>query len=522
MRNTLRNIVTFFKAHPKLDWGVLLLGLAIFVTIALLNAPRASIWFDEAFSAYLIQFNFWDIARYTASDVHPPVYYWILKVWSELFGTTDLALRSLSIVFGAGVITTAFFLTRKLFGRLIAAVALLFLTVSPMLIRYSDEARMYTLAALIIFGATYVLVKARETKSRKLWVLYGVLVSLGMWVHYFTALAWIAHWAWHATEVWRKGMGAKAFWKKFLSKEWLLSYGLAIALYLPWLPFMAMQLGIVQGSGFWIGPVSVNTPANYFSNVFYYLEHGQVQGWFALALLVLLILVAILLPRVYRALSNPDKKSFLLISFMAWVPFVTLFLLSLPPVRPSYVERYLIPAIVAFAIFLAVVLVIGTRRWKPIFRALPILLVVAMMIFGITNVFKYGNFNKNTNFHIFTREVVEMVHEKAKPGQPIVTETPWIFYEAAPYATEEHPIYFLDASTDYFFGSLAMLKENDMHKIKDLEAFKKDHPVIWYLGQNEHGSIPAFESTWVEKDSVGAYDEITGKTIYRATEYEVK
>lgn len=523
MKNIFKKPIQYVKAHPKVDIAILALGLAIFLTITIINAPRASIWFDEAFSAYISQFSFWDIARYTASDVHPPFYYWLLKIWVSLFGTTELAYRSLSILFGTGVITTAFFLTRKLFGRKVGYIALLFLTISPMLIRYSDEARMYTLASLIVLAATYVLVRANETKSRRLWVIYGVLVSLGMWTHYFTALAWIAHIAWHGTQVWRKGMGAKVFWKKLFSKDWVIAYAVAIGLYLPWLPFMALQLGIVQGGGFWIGPVTINTPANYFTNIFYYLEHEQVYGWLAMAIITVLVLLVVLLPKTYKALSAPQKKHFILISALAWVPPVLLFVASLPPLRSSFVERYLIPAIIAYAIFMAVVLVVGTRRWKPFFRALPIIAVVAMMTFGITNVYKYGNYNKNTNYHIFTREVVEEIHNKSLPGQPIVAQSPWIFYEAIPYATAEHPVYFINDGIDYKFGSLEMLKDNDQHKITNLEQFKKDNPVIWYIGQSEDDAdVPPRQDSWVRMQTVSVKDDISGRTIYRATEYKVQ
>ena len=522
MKKLINSLGSYIKKHPKIDIAVLILGIAVFLAITIINAPRASIWFDEAFSAYIAQFSFWDIARYTATDVHPPFYYWVLKVWSNLFGTTELAYRSLSILFGAGTITAAFFFTRKLFGRAIAWTSLLFLVISPMVIRYSDEARMYTLAALIVFAASYVLVRAKETKRRSLWILYGVLVSLGMWTHYFTAFVWLAHWAWHGTEVWRKGMSFKELWKKFFSKDWVIAYAVAVGLYIPWLPFMAIQLGTVQGSGFWIGPVTINSPTNYFTNIFYYLEREQVHGWLAVILIALLTLVVVFIPRVYRALNAKQKQSFLLVSALAWVPPVLLFIVSLPPLRSSFVERYLIPAIVAFSIFLAIVLIVGTRRWKPVLRPLPILLVVGMMIFGITNVFTYGNFNKSTNFHILTREVIDEIHTKAQPGEPIVAQTPWIFYEAIPYATEDHPVYYIGETAEQNIGSLDMLKADNPNKIKDLAAFKQQHPTIWFIGQNETGEgIPPYEDSWKNLQTIGVKDDITGRTIYQATEYKL-
>ncbi len=511
----------YIKRNPRIDLALLAVGLIIFAVITFINAPRASIWFDEAFGAYLIQFSFWDIARFTATDVHPPLYYWVLKLWSGLFGTTEVAFRSLSILFGAATISTAFVLTRRLFGRSVAAVSLIFLILSPMLIRYSDEARMYTLAAFVVLLATHVLLRAVETNKRSLWIWYAVLVAIGMWTHYFTAFAWLAHWAWRATQTWRKGQTVRQFASRFFSKEWIFTHVVAVALYIPWLPFMFKQLGIVQSAGFWIGPVGVDTPANYMTNYFYYLEHDQVQGWFALAFLLVIIATIILLPRAYRLLKKQEKSSFLLVASLAWVPPILLFLTSLPPLRPSFVERYLIPAVVALSIFLAVVLVVGAQKKNLAWRLLPSLLVVGMMIFGITNVYTYGNFNKNSNTHILTRQAVHAAQEATPEGAPIVASSPWVFYEAAPYATELHPVYFIEENTSYDFGSLDMLKHSDFNKIKDLAAFERDNPIIWYLGGTSDEDVAPFRSTWEKVKTVKTEDFITGKSIYKATLYRV-
>lgn len=521
MKKIFNSLSTYIAKRPKLDLVILALGIAAFLIITFINAPRASIWFDEAFSVYIAQFSFWDIARYTATDVHPPFYYWVLKVWSDLFGTTELAYRSLSIVFGAATATVAFFLSRKLFGRKVAWLALAFIVLSPMLIRYSDEARMYTLASLIVMSATYLLVKAKETGKRSYWIWYGVLVSLGMWTHYFTALAWLAHLAWYIAQQWQKGMTTKELFMTVFSKPLILTYSIAIGLFLPWLPSMIKQLTIVQSAGFWIGPVGVDTPTNYLTNFFYYLEHGKTQSWLALALITVVIIALIALPRAFKALSKKEKSSFWLIAILAVLPPVLLFIASLPPLRSSFVERYLIPAVVALSILLAVLLVKGTRKWRPMWRALPIILVLGMMISGISNVYYYGNYNKNTNVHILTRDVVRAAQDASPAGTPIIAESPWIFYEAVAYATEDHPVYFIDENTQYIYGSLDMLKDTDLNKITDLDAFEKEHPTIWYLGSNDSQDIAPYRDSWKKIETVSAKDKITGKTSYKATAYRV-
>lgn len=522
MKKTFRTLTTYIKKHPRLDFILLGVGLAVFLTVTLINAPRASIWFDEGFSAYLVQFSFWDIARFTATDVHPPLYYWALKIWTSLFGTTDLALRSLSILFGAVAATLAFFLSRKLFGRGVAALSFVFIALSPMLIRYSDEARMYTMATVIVLAATWLLLKATETNKKKYWIWYGVLVSLGMWTHYFTALAWLAHWAWRFTQTYKKGDSFKKAWKKFFTKEWTLTYALAIGLYLPWLPWMAFQLVVVQSAGFWIGPVSADTFTNYLTSYLAYLEHGQIQGWLALAFYILLITLIIAIPKVYGAIEKKKRPGFLLVACMAIVPPVLLFFASMPPLQSSFVDRYVVPAIVFLSIFLAIVLIYGAKkRWQVKLHILAGVIIVGFMIYGITNVYKYGNYNKNSNTHVLTRQAIEAAQASSEPGVPIVSNSPWIYYEAAPYSTDEHPVYFIDENTQYNYGSLDMLKYSDIGKITDIEQFEQDNPVIWYLGGTEDEAVAPFDESWEAIETVTTYDSITGKSIYKATKYKV-
>lgn len=521
MKKQLSRLASYVRRNKKTDYIALGLSLVTFGAITFANVSRASIWFDEAFSTYIAQFSLWDIARYTASDVHPPLYYWLLKGWSELFGTTELAYRSLSILFGAAAIVVAFMLMRKLFGRRVAGVSLLFLTVSPMLVRYSDEARMYTLATLLVLGATYMLVKAVETKRRKDWIIYGVLVSLGMWTHYFTALAWLAHWVWWIALRRDKKVSLRQTIRQAFTKEWVLAYGVAVALFVPWMVFMLRQLVIVQAAGFWIGPVSIDTLSNYFANVFYYLEHGQVQGWLAFAVLLVLALLVVLAPKAYMALRPAEKRYFLLIASLALVAPLLLFLISLPLPRSSFVERYLVPAATTFSLFMALVFVIGTRRWKMVWRVSAVGLVVVMMIFGVSNVYKYGNFNKNSNTHILTRQVVEQARAESETGVPIVAADPWIFYEAVAYDNQNHPVYFIDESTEYKYGSLDMLKDNDFHKIKDLAAFEAQYPYFWYIANTGDETVAAYKPTWKAVKTVSATDDLTGQVRYKATLFHV-
>ena len=72
--------------------GVVALIIAIgsFLGLTLTRLIGSSIWFDESFSSYLMHFDWAGITHYTALDVHPPFYYYCLKLWTNLFGNTPV------------------------------------------------------------------------------------------------------------------------------------------------------------------------------------------------------------------------------------------------------------------------------------------------------------------------------------------------------------------------------------------------------------------------------------------------
>ncbi len=505
----------------KLDYGILAGGLAVYAALAFATITKFSVWFDEAFGAYLIRFDFWQVTTYTAADVHPPLYYWFLKLWSMVFGTGEVGLRSMSIFFGGVAIIFAYLLVKRLFGRRAAIFSLLLMALSPMFIRYSQEMRMYTLVAAIVMSATYVLTLAMETGKCKLWIVYGILISLGMWTHYFAALAWLAHWVWRAFVVGTTET-RKDFIRKFFSKEWIIAHAVAIGLFAAWVPALIFQLLNVQINGFWIPPVTPTTLPNYLTNVLYYQDQDTVYSWVTLFFMITLAGLLIGAVWLYRRLNNKDRQSFALIGALSFVPIVLLFLASMPPLRPSFVDRYLIPTTLALMLFAGVILAFVTKAKK---KLLPIGLTVVTILslgFGIYNVYELGNYNKNLRTSNNTRQALEVVWEKGRSGEPIITDGPWVFYEAIFYTSDKHPVYFPDASTDYKYGSLNMLREHDYGKVKDLKEFGQKHDTVWYVSRSGNGAVTPPDSSWRQLQQMTVGDLVSGQPLYKVTQYQTR
>lgn len=502
----------------KLDFVSIVAGVSGFLAVSLFTITKSSVWFDEAFGAYLIRFDFWDIARYTAADVHPPLYYWLLKLWSLLFGNSELALRSMSVLFGCITIVIGYLLIRKLFNQKAAMFAMLFMILSPMFIRYSQEMRMYTMVAAIALAATYALIIAVDSKKKMPWIIYGILLGLGMLTHYFIAVIWIAHWLWRADSV-RRTVNENKFIKTFFSKQWILSHVLALVVFGAWLPFFVTQLVVVQAFGFWIPPVNPGTLVNFATNVVYYQDVSNVNGWLSVGFIVFVALIIKLSINVYKKLDDNKSQSYRLIIFMAFAPIVTLFLASMPPLRSSFIDRYLITSALMIAIFTGITLAYGGYKNK-IAKIGFIIFSVILMSLGVINVWQMGNYNKNSHASNNTRQIIESAVSKSTAGQPIIAATPWLYYEAAFYSTSANTVYYIEPS-EYPFGSLAMLKNNDDYKIKDIDKFAIDNPIVWYVGYSSDGKLEAPYKNWEKIQEVVVNDSVSGNPAYKAIQFKI-
>jgi mannosyltransferase len=159
--------------------------LAIVAGLVLRFLTLSPLWLDEAQSVAIARLPLPQLFDALRQDGSPPLYYLLLHWWIGLFGQGDLAVRSLSGVFGVLALPLAWRLTRQLAGVRTAQAVLLLLATSPFAVRYSSETRMYSLMVLLtVLGAMAVRLAVRR---RGLWpVLAVAAVTAGlMLTHYW-------------------------------------------------------------------------------------------------------------------------------------------------------------------------------------------------------------------------------------------------------------------------------------------------------------------------------------------------
>ncbi|MGH2807868.1 MAG: glycosyltransferase family 39 protein [Actinomycetota bacterium] len=147
------------------------------------------LWVDEAITVERARLGFAEMLEtLRMTDVHPPLHYAVTWVVVRVFGRTESDVRLVSIAAGVLLVAVLYALGRELFDRRTALVAAAFGAVAPLLIWYSQEARMYSL--LMLFSATAVWAQARALRQGSwwAWVLYPLVTAAMLWTHYFSVL----------------------------------------------------------------------------------------------------------------------------------------------------------------------------------------------------------------------------------------------------------------------------------------------------------------------------------------------
>ena len=546
-------IRNFFAKHEKsVSVIAVLVAVLVFSAICFTQIGRWSIWFDESFTHFLVKFNFLDIAKWTASDVHPPLFYWLLKLWSLIFGSSDVALRAFSTLCGAGAIAMGFVVSRKLFGKKAGYLALPLLALSPMLLRYGIEMRMYAFVVFLVFLQLFILIKIREKSTRLRWVLYGFLLAIGAWTQYFAVFSGVAQVIWlyvsARADLGEKKLFSRKIWRKFITgseqksqkiKDIIFAKNgnllqavlVAFIVFLPWIPFVLIQFLTVATSGFWIPPVNFATIPDLISSVFFFETAANLTGWFSI---IMIAVIALIFAQARKAFSaNPKKdfrESFNLVLFGVIIPPAILLLISLPPMRSYFIDRYVLASVAMVPVLIAAIISVSRKNTKNVLGIALYILAISSSIFGVLSLFHYGNYNRYSGDISMSKFMMKQVQEKTGANKiPVVADSAWSFFDADTYATNENPVYFLDSQVDnYYYGSEKMLA-GSQEEIADLKEFfaKNNSESFWYVSstgsaENLPGELSDFRGKITKIDEINVNAPNGWKGSSQAVLYKIQ
>jgi uncharacterized membrane protein len=224
------------------------LGLIILFCIALrlYHLGAASLWSDEIFSRYYVDLFglHYVLSDGLSKETNPPTYYLLLQGWIALWGSSEAALRSLSVVASTLCVPATYLLGRELGSKPRALAGALLCALCPMSVYFAQEARAYALlmlAASVVLWAAAVL--QRDSRSLKAVCWYLLSATLCLYLH-ATGLLFVAA---CTGAVWfsllSKGVSAKR-----ARLKWLALNGLVLLFALPYYlhVFAASETGVIN------------------------------------------------------------------------------------------------------------------------------------------------------------------------------------------------------------------------------------------------------------------------------------
>jgi mannosyltransferase len=336
---------------------LLALVMLLAATLRAVHIGDAALWNDELFSRFYPETGLrfmW--TEGFVLETTPPTYYSILLGWMRLFGSSEAALRSLSLLASVATLPLVFLLGREFLEPRGALLGTLVFAVLPMQVYYGQEARTYALmllpVSLALLGTARFL---RDEQDGGHLLAYGAGAVLTVYCHSTAALIVAAMNLSVLTTV--VGRRPLVSWAGLL--RWIVANAAVAVLCLPVAWTMLRQVGANRLS--WIPPITIGGVGREFAVVI----AGEVthpdQVAAALALLLVVVLVAAL-----RAV-RPDRRAVTVLILVPVLDFALILLASLR--QPILVARILCWMGVPLSVVLALALTQGGRMRRPLAAA---------------------------------------------------------------------------------------------------------------------------------------------------------
>ncbi|MBD2100209.1 glycosyltransferase family 39 protein [Leptolyngbya sp. FACHB-261] len=125
---------------------------------------------------------------------HTPLYFVLIRLWTQWFGNSVTATRSLSALISLLAFPCIYWLCRELFDSpAVAWVAVGLLAISPFHVLYAQEARPYSLWTVTTLLSSVALLRAIRLQTKLSWGMYAIAMALGLYSFLFSVLVSLSH-----------------------------------------------------------------------------------------------------------------------------------------------------------------------------------------------------------------------------------------------------------------------------------------------------------------------------------------
>lgn len=311
--------------------GVLFFGiLAVAAVLRFVLLGQSSVWRDEAVVVWVAKFRWHDLLPVLrVRDVHPPLYFILMKAWIGKAGAGEAAIRIPSAIFSLLAVVLTYFLARWVAPEPTSLLSAFLVAVAPLQIMTGQDAGPYALLGMLVVGSTFALLWSVVWGGYR-WFVYVGLITLMVYTDYLGFLVLLAQGIW------------MALYERANLRRWLVSLAFVALLYSLWVPSLYAQLthqftlahhplrsmdGDAKRFGgllglFAFGGSLFGMPSLFFSDS----PRGPVEQF-----LILLPFLLIL----WRGIASFDRSNLALIGCAILVPTVVIFMLPLEKPMPD-------------------------------------------------------------------------------------------------------------------------------------------------------------------------------------------
>jgi uncharacterized membrane protein len=337
-----------------------ILVLALAAILRLINLNQ-SFWLDEGAQVLMSSksLHFQWFGR-TTGEFHPPLFYILIHFWLKL-GKSEWFLRLPSVIFGVATVYFVFLVGKRLFNEKLGILSAFFLAISQYHVYYSQEVRMYSLAALLATASTFFLLGGK-------WFFYFLTITALLYSHYLGAFIFFPHAIWIL------------FFQRKVFKYWFYSIVFSFLVFFPWLSQFFKQLksglNLVEILPGWAN-VSSLAPAKVFPLTFIKFSLGRIsfynKTFYAAISLIIFLIYGFLFYQTFRKI----QKQGLFLWGWFLIPLFLGFIISffLPLFQPF---RFLF-TIVPFYLLLALGILAFKKSWQKIFVGIIIFISLSSL-----------------------------------------------------------------------------------------------------------------------------------------------
>lgn len=476
--------------------GISVLILLVF-GIILSELLAYSFWIDEGYTAWIIhdemrepdsiretvrfvRDSLLNTVNYVRSDVHPPLYYLLLDVWTLLIGNSEFALRLPSAILATLSLAAIYALGRQLFNIKTGIIALILLGTSGFYLYYAREARMYSLYLTLATLSTWAYILWWHKPTMRRGLLYSIISGLLLYTHYASFTIIVAHLV-HSILTVRIWSRKSALWQLFIP------FGFTILFFAPWIPFAIRQFEINTGFS---APGAIVSDWGTMAAIWLKLNSGY-WGIFALAFIL------------SRALFSAPRKFSEVFLLLLWglMPVIVLFILNAQGLSVLQL-RYLIPIMGAWSLLIAYLL-----------SHMSILLLKNPRLGHLLTIFF-------TAWIAYTQLATYHIHWGAKPdwrtAASLASDERQSLDPALVYLDERSPLTYYAQQTSLLDGISIHFRWRDFspQEIQEIVSSLDNSPVVWAFMEMQ---APYSWDTIVrlnENRGVSYRDSVQGTILY--------